>query len=179
MVIGVVALGCEREGRDYAGAKAPLTSYEGTSVEPSVSAVARVSHVEQVAPKGPSSGPDGAVLYQTHCVACHQVTGQGVPTVFPPLDGSAYVTGENVERLASIMLYGLVGPIKVKGTVYNNAMAPFGPTLKDDELAAIATYIRSSWSNKAGPVDAQSFTQARTKWASRGPFNISELGEES
>ena len=120
----------------------------------------------------------GRRYFKTNCSACHQVTGAGIPGVFPPLDASAYVTGDNLDRLASIMIYGLVGPIKVNGQQYNSAMAGLGATLKDEELAKIATYIRGAWSNKAGEVEPSVFAAMRTKWGARGPFAITELGEE-
>lgn len=120
---------------------------------------------------------NGEALYQKNCGACHQVGGTGVPGAFPPLDGSPYVIGDNVERMAAIMVYGLMGPIEVLGTTYNSAMAPLG-SLKDDELAAIATYVRSAWSNSAAPVDASVFASVRQKWGTRAMFSIQELGEE-
>ena len=33
----------------------------------------------------------GAVLYQTKCLMCHQVSGQGVPPLYPPLAGSDWM----------------------------------------------------------------------------------------
>ncbi len=116
-------------------------------------------------------------LFIQNCAACHQATGKGIPGAFPPLDGSPYVIGDNVERMASIMIYGLTGPIKVLGVEYNSAMAPLGATNDDKALAAIATYVRSAWSNKAAPVSEEVFASARKKWGSRGPFTIQELGE--
>jgi mono/diheme cytochrome c family protein len=120
-------------------------------------------------------GLDGKALFAANCSACHQVTGQGIPSVFPPLDGSSLVTGDKVDRMAAIMIYGLQGEIKVKGLTYNNVMAGLGH-LKDDELAAVATYVRSAWSNKAGPVEPQVFADVRKKWGTRGPFTMDELG---
>ena len=80
--------------------------------------------------------------------------------------------------MASIKQYGHSVPINVLGTTYQSAMAPLGAQFKDEELAAIATHVRTSWSNKAGPVDAKVFAAMRQKWGSRGPFAIAELGEE-
>lgn len=119
---------------------------------------------------------DGKVLYE-RCVTCHQPNGQGVPNIFPPLDASTYVVSDNVERLASIMLFGLKGPIKVNGQEFNSMMLP-QRHLSDRQLAAIATFIRSSWSNKTGPVDPAVFAKMREKWGIRIQFQISELGEE-
>ena len=121
---------------------------------------------------------DGSALYQTHCMACHQMNGQGIPGAFPPLDGSKYVTGDNVARMAAIMIYGLQGPITVKGQQYNSAMAPLGQTLNNEQLAAVATYIRSAWSNTAGPVEEKVFADVRAQYGTRGMFTIEELGAD-
>ena len=76
------------------------------------------------------------------------------------------------------MVYGLQGPIKVLGKEYNSVMAPLGATLDDEALSDIATYVRSSWSNKASKVSADVITNARKKYGSRSMFNIDELGRE-
>ena len=91
-----------------------------------------------------------------HCATCHQPTGAGLATVYPPLDGSPWATG-NQERLIKLALNGLWGPIEVKGKTYDPAkgippMTPFRFLLDDEELAAVLTYVRNSWSNKADPV---------------------------
>ena len=62
------------------------------------------------------------------CIACHQANGLGVPSVYPPLAGSEWVIG-NEERIFSIVLHGLNGPIEVKGLTYANVMAPLGEVL--------------------------------------------------
>ena len=51
-------------------------------------------------------------------------------------------------------------------------------TLPPRPADLIATYVRSSWSNKAGPVDADVFARMRAKYGQRAQFNIKELGEE-
>ena len=171
-------LACERESRTYAAKEKPMDSPAYT-VEAKVAIVPGKASIEEVAPTNESTAPDGAALYAANCVACHQLTGLGVPVAFPPLDGSPYVLSDKKDRLASIMLYGLIGSIHVKGNVFNGAMTPFGAILNDEQLAAIASYIRNSWSNKADPIETAVFTAARQKWGTRGPFNISELGEET
>lgn len=182
LVLAAVSLflACERESRPAGGASSsPLGSPEYTNAA-SVSAVKSVSYVTAVAPrpKGAPVAIDPAALYTQNCAACHQATGQGVPAVFPPLAKSPYVIGENVERMASIMLYGLIGPIKVLGQDYNSAMVGLGGTLSDEQLSAIAGYVRSNWGNEASPVGPEVFAAMREKWGTRGPFNIQELGEE-
>lgn len=171
------ALACQREHRQNAGVDkmrgAP--NYESS---PQISKTPAEVHVASVAPSLEKAPVDGAALYAQSCIACHQATGQGIPGVFPPLANSEYVTGDNVERLVSIMVYGLNGPVKVAGVDYNSAMAGFGAQFDDESLAAIATYVRSSWGNSAAPVDATVVSAARKKWGSRGPFTIDELGAE-
>ena len=179
MVLLLAVAACERQHRNYGGGEQSTPSgtpeYETTA---SVATIPTASHVAEVAPDaGKEAVIDGAALYAKACLACHQPTGAGVPAVFPPLDKSPYVTGD-VERLASIIIYGLTGPVKVLGTTYQSAMAGLGPQYSDEELAAIATYIRTNWNNSASAVGAETFAAMRKKWGSRGPFTIAELGEE-
>ncbi len=102
---------------------------------------------------------DGKMLYTAHCVACHQATGKGLPGVFPPLDGSEWVNGDP-RILSHILLHGIDGEIEVLGTAYKGSMPPFGH-LADAELAAIATWLRGQWSNKAGAIEASLFETER------------------
>lgn len=179
LLVVLFVLSCERQSREVGGSAGPRLGSPEYTVGPRVSAAPGLSHIVGVLPKAEQEEIiDGAALYTANCGACHQATGQGIPAAFPPLDGSPYVTGDNVERLAAIMIYGLVGPINVLGKQYTGAMAPLGQTLNDKQLAAIATYIRSSWSNKADAVEETVFTETRAKWGTRGPFAIAELGEE-
>lgn len=77
----------------------------------------------------------GEEVYAANCVACHQVTGKGVPGAFPALDGSKVVNGPK-EGQVDILLNG------------KNAM-PAWKTLSDTEIAAVITFTRNHWSNKA------------------------------
>lgn len=104
------------------------------------------------APTGP---PDpktfGKRVFTQNCVVCHQATGLGVAGQFPPLAGSEWVVGgdwHGDNHLVKILLNGLQGPIQVKGATYNNAMPPWSQ-LKDEQIAAVLTYIRSEWGNDA------------------------------
>lgn len=79
----------------------------------------------------------GEKVYQANCVACHQANGKGVPPAFPALDGSKVVLGPQDAQLA-LLLNGKPG----------TAMASF-KQLTDVELAAVLTYTRTAWGNKA------------------------------
>lgn len=113
-----------------------------------------------VAAEKPGDIAEGKKVYARVCFACHQPTGLGLPSVFPPLAGAEQVAGDPA-RLIRIVLHGLQGPIKVKGVTYTNIMPPHGPQLKDAEIADVLTYVRQEWGNKAGPVTAEAVTKIR------------------
>jgi cytochrome c oxidase subunit 2 len=83
----------------------------------------------------------GQGVYEKNCVACHQANGKGTPPAFPPLDGSKIATGPK-EGHMDIVLNGKP----------NTAMQAFKQQLNDTDIAAVITYERNSWSNKAGMV---------------------------
>jgi len=178
----ILAISCERLDRPVGGVSRPIDAPPLSKAAvggPSVSLLAGVSHVSEVLPGAEEEKViDPTALYMSSCAGCHQVNGQGIAKVFPPLDASFYVTSDKIDRLSAIMLYGLSGPIEVNGETYASAMAGLAATLNDEQLAAIATYVRSSWSNSAGPVEVETFAAARKKWGERGPFTIDELGTE-
>ena len=98
----------------------------------------------------------GKALYAREgaCITCHQPDGKGLPVSgFPPLSGTNWVLG-NEERLIKLVLKGLYGPMEVLGTRYPGQvpMTPFGAMLKDDEIAAVLTYVRNSFGNKASAI---------------------------
>lgn len=115
-------------------------------------------------------------LREGYCVTCHQEDGAGLKAAgFPPLSGNEWVQGD-VERLAKITLYGLYGPIEVAGTQYPGQvpMTAFGQLLNDDEIAAVLTYIRSSFGNLAGAVSSEQIQKIRTETAGRKDVYTSE-----
>ena len=119
--------------------------------------------------------PDGKQVYSTTCAACHQVSGEGTAGVFPPLAGSEWVTGDEA-KVARIILHGLTGPVEVAGETYNGMMPPWGGTLKDADIAAVLTYVRSAWGNKASPVTAAKVASIRAATSARTtPWTAAEL----
>jgi mono/diheme cytochrome c family protein len=113
------------------------------------------------------------------CNTCHQPTGVGVPGAIPPLVNSEWVAGSE-ERIIRIVLYGLLGPIKVNGTDYNSAMPAFGKVAgspynwTDEKVAAVLTYVRQEF-GKAGPIATEKVTEIRTKEADHKPWMAAEL----
>ena len=82
----------------------------------------------------------GEKVYAANCAACHQATGKGMPPAFPALDGSKVATGAKAAQIALVL-----------GGKQGTAMASFA-RLTDSELAAVITYTRTAWGNKAGEV---------------------------
>ena len=87
----------------------------------------------------PAAAADGQALFLGNCSACHQATGLGVPGAFPALAGDKFVTGDG-KTVAHVVLFGRGG------------MPAFKGDLGDADIAAILTYVRSAWGNKAPPV---------------------------
>jgi mono/diheme cytochrome c family protein len=108
----------------------------------------------------------GKAQYLGLCGACHQPTGLGLPPVFPPLLNSEYVTG-STERLVAIVLKGVIGPITVDGKPYNNMMPAQGAVLTDSKISQVASFVRSSFGEGAGPITPEQVAEARKKYGSR------------
>jgi mono/diheme cytochrome c family protein/glucose/arabinose dehydrogenase/lysophospholipase L1-like esterase len=111
---------------------------------------------------------------EAHCATCHQDNGKGLDPAFPPLVGSPWATGSE-ERLIKVVLHGLHGPLEVNGKVYDPAkgvppMTAFGAILKDDELAAVLTYVRNTWGNKAPAVKPATVAKVRAATTERSTF---------
>lgn len=113
----------------------------------------------------PMGAVDGAQLFTGKCAACHQATGQGVAGVFPSLVGVDWVTGSET-RLVQILLHGIQGALDVNGVTYNGVM-PAWKSLTDEEIAALATYVRTTWGNSASQVTVSTVAEQRVLTASR------------
>jgi mono/diheme cytochrome c family protein len=117
----------------------------------------------------------GKRVFDKNCVGCHQATGQGIPGAFPPLVGSEWVTGPP-ETVVRILLFGLQGPVQVRGATFNGAMPAWKDVLKDEEIAAVATYIREWAPNAAPAVPADQVAAQRKALAGRtAPWTAAEL----
>lgn len=101
----------------------------------------------------------GENIYNTFCAGCHQRNGKGDGTRFPPLVQSEWVTGDK-KRLIRVLLEGLNEPIKVKGVAYNGLM-PAHQFLNDEEVAAVASYIRKKFNDIPDPVKPEEVSAMR------------------
>jgi mono/diheme cytochrome c family protein len=105
----------------------------------------------------------GKSKYEMFCGSCHGNDGTGKAGQAPPLAGSELVLAKGFHRLTYIPLEGLTGAIKVKGVDWNLNMAAMGAALSDYDLAAVMTYVRGSWGNKASEVTADDIKAIRSE----------------
>ena len=112
----------------------------------------------------------GKKNYETYCGLCHGTDGAGKPAQAPPLAGSEYVICKGAHRLTMIPLEGLGGPIKVMGKDWNLNMAAMGAGLSDKDLAAVLTYVRGSWGNKAEEVTEEDVKAVRAEVGKNPPM---------
>ena len=115
----------------------------------------------------------GRQLFDT-CAACHGFDGRGMQGQAPPLADSPLATGPQ-SRAVRVLLQGLQGPIEREGTLYDLQM-PAAPFAKDEEIAALMTYIRRGFGNDADPVTPDTVARIRAETADRAtPWTEAEL----
>jgi len=86
---------------------------------------------------------EGANLYIDHCVGCHQSTGRGIPGVVPPLVSNGVVLASDPADILKVILLGIAPQ---SGGV---AMPSFAASMSDQQIAALANYVRTNWGNSA------------------------------
>jgi len=125
-------------------------------------------------PADPAVHARGKQIYGMTCVACHQPDAKGMAGAFPPLDGSAWLTGDPSVPIR-VLLHGLAGPIKVAGQDFNGVM-PAHVALDNSQIADVLTYVRQNWSNDAAPVTPEIVGTIREQFKARtAPWTASEL----
>ncbi len=95
----------------------------------------------------------GASVFSANCSSCHGAAGAGQAGVFPALAGNKDVQAADPKGIEHTLLYGLQGK-KINGVAYAAQMPAWKGNLSNDDIAAVITYIRSSWGNKASAVTA-------------------------
>ncbi|REA59743.1 dehydrogenase [Dyadobacter luteus] len=117
--------------------------------------------------------PKGEALFTSICQTCHGIDGNGVKSLGPPLNQSEWVTGSR-EKLISIVLFGLTGPVKVNGHVYqapeiSGDMPGIGydPDMQSEDIAQLLSYIRKSWRNNSDQVSTDEVARVRKKLTGR------------
>ena len=110
----------------------------------------------------------GGKLYEQHCAQCHGARGEGGEGgAFPPLAGNRAVLLREPTNLVRVVLQGGYLPATA-GNPRPHGMPPFTQVLTDREIAAVLSFIRSSWGNQAGKVDTITVHRARERRGSWG-----------
>jgi len=116
----------------------------------------------------------GKKIFETegYCVTCHQESGTGLQTAgYPTLVAIDWVTGSE-ERLIKLVLNGLQGPMDVMGNHYDGQvpMMAFREMLNDDEVAAVLTYVRNAFGNRASVIDPALVKRVREETRDKDGF---------
>ena len=85
----------------------------------------------------------GEALFLANCAECHQPDGQGIPNVYPALDGNETVQGSGID-VALVLRIG------------RGEMPSFKDSLNSEEVTAIVNYVRNAWSNSGEEVSVDS-----------------------
>lgn len=104
----------------------------------------------------------GRTLYNLHCGTCHLPTGLGDEESAPRLGGgSLVVRASNPASLINVILDGPELPDPPLPTKRRKPMEDFRYILDDEEIAALASYLRSAWGNTGGEVTAKQVAEQR------------------
>lgn len=111
----------------------------------------------------------GEELYTMTCIACHQPGGVGVTDVavggYPALAGNVFVTLDDPTPLVQVLITGRAGMPHFRG-------------FADEDIAAVATYIRQAWGNEAGPVDPALVADIRAQYVVAPPPDATPIATE-
>lgn len=103
----------------------------------------------------------GALLYREHCMVCHRPDGQGVPRIFPALDGNSAIFAQNPQSVIQVTLEGGRMPLNPDTDTMAFAMPGFNH-LSDQDISEILSFIRSGWTNQAPAVTPSQVHEIRT-----------------
>ncbi len=113
------------------------------------------------------------------CAACHGMDAKGVQAgpskMAPPLVGSKIALGD-----PAVMALIIMKGIQKEGTEFIGMMAPLEAALDDEKLAAVMTYVRGSFDNKAAPVTPEDAKKYREQWKDiKAPVTRAKIAELS
>jgi mono/diheme cytochrome c family protein len=96
----------------------------------------------------------GQQVFEESCAACHRLNGAGLPGTFPALNGNPFVVG-NPKPVIATILNGRKGHL--------GQMPTWKDKLDNQQIAAVATFIRHAWSNRAPAVTPATVAGLRGK----------------
>ncbi len=111
----------------------------------------------------------GRKEYLGLCAACHHPSGFGDAGKGPALLDSEWLDSD--ERVVRLVLYGLRGPISIRGEPFNPDSAMEMPgtykALDDQKIAAILTFVRREWREGGTPIEPATVARIRAATKSR------------
>ena len=96
----------------------------------------------------------GQEVFEENCAPCHRTNGEGLPATFPALNKNPFILGDPKPVIATV-LNGLKGNL--------GQMPAWKDKLDDQQIAAVVTYLRQAWSNRAPAVTPAMVAATRTK----------------
>jgi mono/diheme cytochrome c family protein len=108
----------------------------------------------------------GEAIYRDQCAACHQIDGKGVARLFPSLADSSLARSDDPTSLLHLVLRGSRS-VATKHEPTGPGMPSFAWQLNDEQIAAVATYVRNHWANPAAAVSAADVAKQRAKLVNR------------
>ena len=96
----------------------------------------------------------GQQVFEDNCAQCHRANGEGLPATFPALNKNPFVLGDPNPVIATV-LNGLKGSL--------GQMPAWKDKLDDQQIAAVVTYLRQAWSNRAPAVTPAMVAATRSK----------------
>ena len=103
----------------------------------------------------------GKQAYSEQCASCHGNKGAGDPPRYPPLAANQSIQMESAVNPIRMVLNGGFPP-GTPGNPMPYGMPPFAQALSNDEVAAVVTYIRSSWGNHGTAISARQVDELRS-----------------
>lgn len=118
---------------------------------------------------------NGESTYKSLCSSCHQPSGEGIASLYPPLAGSDWVSKDK-DILIKIVLHGLKGEIVVSGVTYSLMEMSAQGHLSDKEVADVLNFVRNSWGNKVEETISESdVSRIRSAYPGKGKWTAAEL----
>jgi mono/diheme cytochrome c family protein len=124
------------------------------------------SDKHQPLPKNDPQMVAGEAIYRDQCAACHQIDGKGIAKLFPSLADSSIVRSDDPTSLLHLVLRGNRSAA-TQDEPTGPGMPSFAWQLSDEQVAAVATYVRNRWADPARAVSSADVAKLRAQLANR------------
>lgn len=138
------------------------------------------SNAQPANPPGQAAPADGKGVFQRTCIVCHQPDGTGIQGTYPPLAKSDFLLANKARAIIQV-LKGSSNEIMVNGSKYAGVM-PAQSNLKDDEVAAVLTYVTHDFGNNGYNVteaDVKAVKDSLASAAQKEPYGAGKAVYEA